>query len=53
MPKKKKSAFDGMIKASFKHPKIRKLVYNDYLNEKDIPKEIIHNGKTYLLYGVH
>lgn len=42
-----------MITASFKHPRRRKLIYGKYLTMKDIPKEIIHNGKTYFQYGVH
>ena len=42
-----------MITASFKNPRIRKLVYGKYLTEKDVPKEIKHKGKVYILYGIH
>ena len=42
-----------LIIASFKHPKLRKLVYGHYLSLKDIPKEIWHNRKKYFHYGVH
>jgi hypothetical protein len=42
-----------MITASFKHPKFRKLIYGTYLTEKDVPREILHNNKVYILYGIH
>jgi hypothetical protein len=42
-----------MIKVSFKNPKCRKLIYGDYPNERDVPKQLLHRGKVYFLYGRH
>jgi hypothetical protein len=43
---------EGMIIASFKRPRKRKLIYGAYLTEKSVPKEIIHRGEVYILYGI-
>jgi hypothetical protein len=41
-----------MVTASFKRPRSRHMIYREYLTEKEVPKEIRHNGKRYILYGI-
>lgn len=35
---------------SYKHPKYKNILYRRFCNERIVQKEIIHGGKTYLLY---
>jgi hypothetical protein len=41
------------VLVSYKNPRLRRLKYHIFENEKMAPAEIFHDNKVHLLYGVH